>query len=159
MVLHPCPSDKWGTRRSAGHGPETTLGVVGRTANGRHWDAFTVSRQGKLRPEPLVGVTAKQIRYNFGSTGGEISGERTCKRRSAKHLEFVPSLFEGIRSIQLSYGRAKRIYNDWRRFWPLRRTNASRKDSDHPPSGQIENLQVLADAFLDQVDGDFLSTK
>ena len=38
------------------YGPETALGDVGRTANGRHWDAYTVSREGKLRPEPLVGV-------------------------------------------------------------------------------------------------------
>ncbi len=45
------------------------------------------------------------IRYNFGTTKGEISGERPCKRRSAKHLEFLPSLLEGRRSIQLSYGR------------------------------------------------------
>jgi hypothetical protein len=36
---------------------------------------------------------------------GEISGERTRKRRSAKHLELLPSLLEGRRSIQLSYGR------------------------------------------------------
>ena len=48
---------------------------------------------------------AQRIRYNFGTTEGEISGERTCKRRSAKHLEVLPSLLEGRRSIQLSYGR------------------------------------------------------
>ena len=48
---------------------------------------------------------ARRIRYNFGTTEGEISGERTHKRRSAKHLEFLPSLLEGRRSIQLSYGR------------------------------------------------------
>src|SRR2546430_11983086 len=45
----------------------------------------------------------------FRSIGGEISGERTCKRRSAKHLEFLRSLLEGRRSIQLSYGRTARI--------------------------------------------------
>ncbi len=44
-------------------------------------------------------------RYNFGISEGEISGERTCKRRSAKHLEFPPFLLEGRRSIHLSYGR------------------------------------------------------
>ena len=48
---------------------------------------------------------AQRIRYNFGATEGEISGERTCKRRSAKHLEVLPSLLEGRCSIQLSYGR------------------------------------------------------
>jgi hypothetical protein len=48
---------------------------------------------------------AQRIRYNFGTTEGKISGERACKRRSAKHLEFLPSLLEGRRSIQLSYGR------------------------------------------------------
>jgi hypothetical protein len=52
------------------------------------------------------------IRYNFGTTGGEISGERTCKRRSAKHLEFLPSLLEGRRSIQLSYGRAASTHSN-----------------------------------------------
>jgi hypothetical protein len=52
-----------------------------------------------------VAEAAQRIRYNFGTTGGEISGERACKRRSAKHLEFLPSLLEGRRSIQLSYGR------------------------------------------------------
>jgi hypothetical protein len=52
------------------------------------------------------------VRYNFGTIKGEISGERTCKRRSAKHLEFLPSLLEGRRSIQLSYGR----YVDSKRF-------------------------------------------
>ncbi len=55
--------------------------------------------------ELLVAEAAQRIRYNFGTTGGEISGEKACKRRSAKHLEFVPSLLEGRRSIQLSYGR------------------------------------------------------
>jgi hypothetical protein len=49
----------------------------------------------------------KRVRYNFGTTGGEILGERTCKRLSAKHLEFLPSLLEGRRSIRLSYGRTK----------------------------------------------------
>jgi hypothetical protein len=44
-------------------------------------------------------------RYNFGISKSEISGERTCKRRSAKHLELPPVLLEGKRSIQLSYGR------------------------------------------------------
>jgi hypothetical protein len=53
----------------------------------------------------VVAEAAQRIRYNFGTTGGEISGERACKRRSAKHLEFLPSLLEGRRSIQLSYGR------------------------------------------------------
>ncbi len=47
----------------------------------------------------------KRYRYNFGTTEGEISGEITRKRRSAKHLEFSPALLEGRRSIQLSYGR------------------------------------------------------
>src|ERR1700674_5291996 len=49
----------------------------------------------------------KRVRYNFGTTGGEVAGERTCKRRSAKHLEFLPSLLEGRRSIHLSYGRVE----------------------------------------------------
>ncbi len=62
------------------------------------------------RVEQLAKVTyesrqVKCVRYNVGTIGGEISGERTCKRRSAKHLEFLPSLLEGRRSIQLSYGR------------------------------------------------------
>jgi hypothetical protein len=50
-----------------------------------------------------------RINYNkvtFGTTRGEISGEITRKRRSAKHLEFLPSLLEGSCSIRLSYGRA-----------------------------------------------------
>jgi hypothetical protein len=59
----------------------------------------------------VVAEAAQRIRYNFGTTGGEISGERACKRRSAKHLEFLPSLFEGRRSIQLSYGRAETSIN------------------------------------------------
>jgi hypothetical protein len=58
-----------------------------------------------LRPELLVAEAAQRIRYNFGTAGGEISGERTCKRRSAKHLVVLPPLLEGRRSIQLSYGR------------------------------------------------------
>jgi len=57
----------------------------------------------------IVAEAAQRIRYNFGTTGGEISGERACKRRSAKHLEFLPSLLEGRRSIQLSYGRSRSI--------------------------------------------------
>ena len=66
------------------------------------------------RVEQLAKVTyesrqVKCVRYNVGTIGGEISGERTCKRRSAKHLEFLPSLLEGRRSIQLSYGRTARI--------------------------------------------------
>ena len=69
------------------------------------------------RVEQLAKVTyesrqVKCVRYNVGTIGGEISGERTCKRRSAKHLEFLPSLLEGRRSIQLSYGR----YVDSKRF-------------------------------------------
>jgi len=51
----------------------------------------------------------KRYRYNFGTTEGEISGEITRKRRSAKHLEFSPALLEGRRSIQLSYGRSRSI--------------------------------------------------
>src|SRR2546429_9790132 len=63
------------------------------------------------RVEQLAKVTyesrqVKCVRYNVGTIGGEISGERTCKRRSAKHLEFLPSLLEGRCSVQLSYGRA-----------------------------------------------------
>jgi len=84
----------------------TGLWDVGRTTHGRHWDTYTVSRRGKWRAELLVAEAAQRIRYSFGTTGGEISGERACKRRSAKHLEFLPSLFEGRRSIQLSYGRS-----------------------------------------------------
>jgi len=45
-----------------------------------------------------VAEAAQRIRYNFGTTEGEISGERAGKRRSAKHLEFLPSLLEGRRS-------------------------------------------------------------
>jgi hypothetical protein len=44
-------------------------------------------------------------RNNFGTSKSEISGERTRKRRSAKHLELPPVLLEGRRLIQLSYGR------------------------------------------------------
>jgi hypothetical protein len=40
----------------------------------------------------------QRIRYNWG----EISEERTCKRRSAKHLEVLPSLLEGARCKNLS---------------------------------------------------------
>jgi hypothetical protein len=36
--------------------------------------------------ELLVAEAAKRIRYNFGTTEGEISGEGACKRRSAKAL-------------------------------------------------------------------------
>ena len=35
-----------------------------------------------------------QIRYNFGTTEAEISGERIRKGRSARHLEFLSSLLE-----------------------------------------------------------------
>jgi hypothetical protein len=38
------------------------------------------------RPELLIADAATQIRHNFGKTGGETSGEKTCKRRSAKAL-------------------------------------------------------------------------
>jgi hypothetical protein len=55
-----------------------------------------------------VAEEARRIRYKFGTTEGKISGERTRKRRSAKHLEFLPSLLEG-HSIQLSYGRADHL--------------------------------------------------
>jgi hypothetical protein len=51
-------------------------------------------------------LAEQRIRYNFGTTEGMISGESTRKRRSAKHLGIVPSLLEGRRSIQLSYGRS-----------------------------------------------------
>jgi hypothetical protein len=47
--------------------------------------------------------------HNLGTTEGEISGERTCKRRSAKHLEFLPSLLEdahSLRSPRLSISRS-----------------------------------------------------
>ncbi len=57
------------------------------------------------RSELLAADVAQRIRYNFGTTEGEISGERIRKRRSAKHLEVLFSLLEGRRSIQLSYGR------------------------------------------------------
>jgi hypothetical protein len=49
---------------------------------------------------------AAQIRYKFGTTfgttEGEISGKRIGKRRSAKHLEFVPSLLEAMQYKTLS---------------------------------------------------------
>jgi hypothetical protein len=45
------------------------------------------------------------IRYNFGTTEAKISGESIRKRRSPKRLDFLHSLLEGRRSIQLSYGR------------------------------------------------------
>src|SRR6266446_7085975 len=85
----------------------------------RHVRLLTISAHNDegnwVKPSPLgsertrsfpVAEAAQQIRYNFGTTGGEISGERACKRRSAKHLQFVPSLLEGRCSVQLSYGRA-----------------------------------------------------
>jgi hypothetical protein len=50
-------------------------------------------------------LPSPRFRYNFGATEGEISGERIRKRRPAKHLDFLPPLLEGRRSIQLSYGR------------------------------------------------------
>jgi hypothetical protein len=57
------------------------------------------------RPELLAADRAERIRYIFGTTGGEISGEKTRKRRSTKHLKFLRFFFEGRRSILLSYGR------------------------------------------------------
>ena len=48
-------------------------------------------------------------------TGGKISGERTCKRGSAKHLDFLPSLLEGMQYKTLSaaagvaYGGARHL--------------------------------------------------
>jgi hypothetical protein len=57
------------------------------------------------RPELLAADVAARIRYNFGTTEGEISGERIRKRRSTKHLRIPPFFFEGRSSIQLSYGR------------------------------------------------------
>jgi hypothetical protein len=68
------------------------------------WD----NRDGVFRGLVLTergGVACGEIRYYFGTTKGEISGERPCKRRSEKHLEFLPFLLEGRCSIQLSYGR------------------------------------------------------
>jgi hypothetical protein len=47
----------------------------------------------------------ERLRYNFGITEAEFSGEKACKRRPAKHLDFLPPLLEGRRSFQLSYGR------------------------------------------------------
>src|SRR5882762_8974465 len=44
-------------------------------------------------------------RYNFGTSKSEISGERTCKRRSAKHLELPPVLLEDRRAFWLSHRR------------------------------------------------------
>jgi hypothetical protein len=44
-------------------------------------------------------------RYGFGTTENEISGQRSDKRRSAKALYDLPSLFEGRRTFQMSYGR------------------------------------------------------
>ena len=66
------------------------------------------------RVEQLAKVTyeskqVKCVRYNVGTIVGKISGERTCKRRSAKHLEFLPFFLEGRRSIQLSYGRISNV--------------------------------------------------
>jgi hypothetical protein len=40
-------------------------------------------------------ISKSTVRYNFGTTEGEISGELTRKRRSAKHLDFLPSWLEG----------------------------------------------------------------
>jgi hypothetical protein len=51
------------------------------------------------RPRSEFGITSIQL-------GPRFRGERACKRRPAKHLEFLPFLLEGRRSIQLSYGRA-----------------------------------------------------
>ena len=39
-------------------------------------------------------VAKTKIRYNFGTAEAEISEERICKGRSARHLEFLPSLLE-----------------------------------------------------------------
>ena|SRR5487761_4076 len=95
-----------GTRKLFGsRGPQTSLWDVGKTTHGRHSDAYGVNRRGKSRPELLVAKATKQLRYNFCTTEDEISGERIRKRRSAKHLDFLPSLLEGRRSFQLSYGR------------------------------------------------------
>jgi hypothetical protein len=63
-------------------------------------------RAGVRRGLPVrIPHAKKKNKSEFGITGGEISGERACKRRSAKHLESLPSLLEGRCSIQLSYGR------------------------------------------------------
>ena len=64
-------------------------------------------RMGQLRNAVASPNQKPVVRYNFGTTEGEISGERIRKRRSAKHLEFLPSLLEGRRSFQLSYGRIR----------------------------------------------------
>ena len=57
------------------------------------------------RSEWLATDALERVRYNLGTTEGEISGERTRKRRSTKHLRFLRFFFEGRCSIQLSYGR------------------------------------------------------
>jgi hypothetical protein len=95
-------SKTWWENRN---GPETSWREVGKTTHGRYSDAYAVNRRGKSRPEQLVAEAAKQIRHTFGTTGDKASRERTCKRPSAKHLEFSPSLLEGRPAFQLSYGR------------------------------------------------------
>jgi len=47
-------------------------------------------------------MTCLVIRYNFGTTEGEISGERLRKRRSAKYLGFLSSLLEAMQCKALT---------------------------------------------------------
>jgi len=59
------------------------------------------------------GITSVHLRSRF-------SEERTHKRRLAKHLGILPSLFEGRRSIQPTYGRAAQSQS--KAFYGVRRT-------------------------------------
>ena len=59
----------------------------------------------RTRSDDAISKACQRVRYNFGITEAEISGERACKRRPAKHLDVLPPLLEGRRSLQLSYGR------------------------------------------------------
>ena len=108
----------------------------------------------------LVAEAAWRIRYNFGTAGGEISGERTCKRRSAKHLVVLPLLLEGRCSIQLSYGRVacsdSKTGTDsqhaflgriQRRCYTIRRRESGRPQSGIP---QDETRPLRGGKFLQQ---------
>ena len=71
----------------------------------RHPTANNWNNCERTRSGDAISKACQWVRYNFGITEAEISGERACKRRPAKHLDVLPPLLEGRRSLQLSYGR------------------------------------------------------
>ena len=72
------------------------------------------------------------VRYNFGTTEGEISGESVRKRRSAKHLEFLPSLLEGAQYKTLSAASGVAYVGTRRFISPLNWTEVGPNSWDGP---------------------------